>query len=70
MKTKNNRISKITDSDFSAFLLYLKEERNYSDKTVLSYGEDVASFLLYLYKKPNHHNIAQFASNSYLPDRY
>ena len=48
MKTKNNRISKITDSDFSAFLLYLKEERNYSDKTVLSYGEDVASFLLYL----------------------
>ena len=48
MKTKNNRISKITDSDFSAFLLYLKEERNYSDKTVLSYGEDVASFLLHL----------------------
>lgn len=48
MKEKQNRISKADDQDLSDFLIFLKQERNFSDKTVLSYGEDVAGFLLYL----------------------
>ncbi len=48
MKEKQNRISKVNDSDLNDFLTFLKGERNFSDKTVLSYGEDVAGFLLYL----------------------
>ncbi len=48
MKEKKNRITRIEDKDFQDFLLYLKEERNFSDKTIVSYGEDVAGFLLYL----------------------
>lgn len=47
MKEKN-RISRIDDPDFQDFLRYLKEERNFSEKTILSYGEDVAGFLLFL----------------------
>lgn len=43
-----NRISKITDPDFQDFLDYLVSVRGYSDKTMLSYGEDVADFLLFL----------------------
>ncbi len=43
-----NRIAKINDPDFSDFLDYLVSVRGYSEKTMVSYGEDVADFLLFL----------------------
>lgn len=48
MKEKQNRISKSNDPDLNDFLIFLKKERDFSDKTVISYGEDIAGFLLYL----------------------
>lgn len=45
---RENKISQIDDEDFSSFLIYLKDERNYSQKTIVNYGEDIADFLLYL----------------------
>lgn len=45
---KNNRIARVKDDDFQGFLSYLRTERGFSEKTVLSYGEDIGSFLLYL----------------------
>ena len=48
METNGNRISKVKDEEFSGFLSYLTGLKGYSGKTALSYGEDVASFLLFL----------------------
>ena len=48
METNGNRISKVKDEEFSGFLSYLTGLKGYSEKTALSYGEDVASFLLFL----------------------
>ena len=48
METNGNRISKVKDEEFSRFLSYLTGLKGYSEKTALSYGEDVASFLLFL----------------------
>lgn len=45
---KEDRISKIEDKEFQDFLVYLVNERNYSEKTKISYGEDIADFLLFL----------------------
>ena len=50
-KESENKISKIQDEDFQSFLSYLSTIRGYSDKTRVSYGEDVADFLLYLSKQ-------------------
>lgn len=51
---KENRISKIKDEEFSSFLDYLISIRGYSNHTMISYGEDVASFLLFLEKNQVH----------------
>lgn len=47
-KKRKNRIERIKDEEFSSFLDYLVSVKGYSDKTAISYGEDVASFLLFL----------------------
>ncbi len=44
----NNRIARVGDADLDRFLAYLRTERSFSEKTILSYGEDIAGFLLYL----------------------
>jgi integrase/recombinase XerC len=48
MRETNNRISRVVDEDFDSFLDYLVSVRGYSQKTKVSYGEDVADFLLFL----------------------
>jgi len=50
-ETSTNRISQVPDKEFQEFLSYLTGVRGYSDKTALSYGEDVADFLLFLKKE-------------------
>ncbi len=41
-------MDRIQDEEFNRFLKYLVNVKGYSDKTRLSYGEDVADFLLFL----------------------
>jgi integrase/recombinase XerC len=47
-----NRIVRLNDSELNDFFLYLKGVLGYSEKTQVSYGEDIADFLLFL--KANH----------------
>lgn len=46
-----SKINRIDDEEFSSFLNYLVSVKGYSDKTKISYGEDIASFLLFLNDK-------------------
>ena len=46
--TKINRISLIADEELNDFLIYLQEVKQYSIKTKISYGEDIADFLIFL----------------------
>lgn len=46
-----NRIDQVQDEELNQFREYLTGVKGYSDKTSLSYGEDVADFLLYLKKE-------------------
>lgn len=49
MKAKNdNRIALIDDEDLNDFLTYLTKIKKYSSHTSSSYGEDIASFLIFL----------------------
>ncbi len=50
-KEKKNKIALVQDEEFSSFLEYLVSVKGYSEKTRISYGEDVASFLLFLSKE-------------------
>lgn len=43
-----NKIEKVKDIEFNAFLKYLLDIKGYSEKTMISYGEDVADFLLFI----------------------
>ena len=45
---KNNRIALALDQDLNDFMVYLTGVLNYSYKTRISYGEDVACFILFL----------------------
>ncbi len=45
---RNNRINLVDDSDLIDYLRYLKNVKGYSKMTLISYGEDIASFLLFL----------------------
>lgn len=47
----DNKIGKVNDEEFSSFLNYLISVKGYSEKTKISYGEDIASFLLFLKEK-------------------
>lgn len=47
-KGKKNKIALVQDEEFSSFLEYLTSVKGYSEKTRISYGGDVASFLLFL----------------------
>ncbi len=47
-KKKKSRIERVQDEEFSSFLDYLVSVRGYSEKTAISYGEDVAAFLIFL----------------------
>jgi integrase/recombinase XerC len=51
MEKKENRIRAIDDADLNDFLLYVEKGLNDSPKTALSYGEDIAEFLLFLKKE-------------------
>lgn len=52
-----NKIQTIQDPELNGFMNYLTAEKGYSEKTALNYGEDVASFLLFL--KQENKNKAQ-----------
>ena len=49
-QNKTNRVVQISDEELDDFLIYLKDIRKYSEHTVISYGEDIADFLLFLKK--------------------
>lgn len=46
-----NLIEEVNDEELTSFLSYLKDIKNYSEKTSFNYGLDVASFLLFLKEK-------------------
>lgn len=47
-KDKTNKIKRVDDIDLNDFIIYLEEVLKYSKRTSLSYGEDIADFLLFL----------------------
>lgn len=45
---KKSRMERIQDEEFDSFLKYLVDVKGYSERTRISYGEDVADFLFFL----------------------